>query len=151
MSLERFAELWASSSYPPDPVTEADLRIVEQRLDIRLPNDYRRAVLRAGLPRPTLALLNTIVNRELDLRDVSGFLNPSEIASVTEDWRGLGLHEELVAFATDCMGNLFCFRNANDGKEAVPVFFFDHDIQTVDAIAPSFDQWIDEFCRVAPH
>lgn len=151
MSLERFAELWASSSYPPDPVTEADIRIVEQRFGFCLPNEYRHAVLQVGLPRPTIALLDAIVDRELDLRDLSRFLNSSEIVSVTDDWRYLGLPEDLVAFATDCMGNLFCFCNANDGEEAAPVFFFDHDDQTVDVIAPSFNQWIDEFCGVAPH
>lgn len=151
MSLERFAELWSSSRYPPDPVTEADIRIVEQRFDICLPNDYRQAVLRVGLPRPTIALLNAIVDRELDLRDLSEFFKPSEIVSVTDDWRDLGLPEDLVAFAADCMGNLFCFCNPKDGEEAAPVFFFDHDNQTADVIAPSFNQWIDEFCGVAPH
>lgn len=151
MSLERFAELWSSSSYPPDPVTEADIRIVEQRFDICLPDDYPQAVLRVGLPRPTIALLDAIVDRELDLRDLSEFLDPSEIVSVTSDWRDLGLPGDLVAFATDCMGNLFCFRDANHGEEAAPVFFFDHDTQAVDVIAPSFHQWIEEFCGVAPH
>jgi len=43
------------------------------------------------------------------MRDVSDFLRPSEMVTVTEDWRDMGLPEELVAFAADCMGNLFCF------------------------------------------
>lgn len=151
MSLSRFIALWTHPDYPPDPVFKGELENAEGRLGTRLPADYRTAVLQIGLPRPTIALLDAIVDRELDLRDVSEFLSPSEIVSVTEDWRNLGLPKELVAFATDCMGNLFCFQIATDDREPVSVVFFDHDDQNVNVIAPSFTQWITEFCGVAPH
>ncbi len=151
MSLGRFIALWTHPDYAPDPVSEGDLESAEGRLDMRLPADYRTAVLQLGLPRPTIALLDAIVDRELDLRDVSDFLSPVELVSVTEDWRDLGLPEELVAFATDCMGNLFCFPTAATAGAQAPVFFFDHDDRTVDVIAPSFNQWIEGFCGVAPH
>jgi len=59
--------------------------------------------------------------------------------------------EELVAFATDCMGNLFCFPAESDASGEPPVFFFNHDDRTLDVIAPSFTRWIEEFCGVAPH
>src|SRR5215217_2049921 len=109
MSLSRFITLWTHPDYAPDPVSEDELKKAEGLLQTRLPPDYRIAVLEFGLPRPTIELLDAIVERELDLRDVSEFLGPAEIVSVTVDWRDLGLPEELVAFATDCMGNLFCF------------------------------------------
>jgi hypothetical protein len=151
MSLSRFIALWTHPDYAPAPVSEDDLENAESRLQTHLPVDYRNAVIQFGLPRPTIELLDAIVDRELDLRDVSEFLAPTEIVRVTEDWRDLGLPEGLVAFATDCMGNLFCFPTKADAVGEVPVFFFDHDDRTVDAIAPSFIQWIDEFCGVAPH
>lgn len=150
MSLNRFIALWTHPDHPPDLVSEQELQGTEHRLRTRLPAVYRNAVLRFGLPRPTLALLDAIVDRELDLRDVNDFLSPSEIVSVTEDWRDLGLPQELVAFATDCAGNLFCFPEAQDDGE-LPVYFFDHGNRTVVVIAPTFTQWIEEFCRVAPH
>lgn len=151
MSLSRFITLWTHPDHAPDAVSKDELGNAETRLQTRLPTDYRDAVLQLGLPRPTTELLDAIVERKLDVRDVSEFLSPGEIVSVTEDWRDLGLPEELVAFATDCMGNLFCFpTEADDGGE-VPVFFFDHDEGTVDVIAPSFARWIEEFCSVAPH
>lgn len=87
---------------------------------------YRNTVLQFGLPRPTAELLDVIVHRELDLRDVSDFLGPSEIVSVTEDWRDVGLPEEFVAFATDCAGNLFCFPAEAEAGGEPPVFFFNH-------------------------
>ncbi|MBB4100480.1 SMI1/KNR4 family protein [Sphingomonas kyeonggiensis] len=151
MSLSRFTTLWTHPDYAPGPVSEIELESAEGCLDTRLPADYRTAVREVGLPRPTTALLDAIVDRELDLRDVSEFLSPVEIVSITEDWRDLGLPEELIAFATDCMGNLFCFPATVGAGALAPVVFFDHDSRTVDVIAPSFTRWIEEFCRVAPH
>lgn len=101
MSLNRFITLWTHPDYAPDPVSEGDLKKAEAGLQTRLPTDYRNAILQIGLPRPTIDLLNAIVDRELDLIDVSDFLSPGELASLTEDWRDLGLPEKLVAFATD--------------------------------------------------
>lgn len=150
MSLSRFIALWTHPDYAPDLVYKHELDGTEHRLQTRLPTDYRNEVLQFGLPRPTAELLDAIVDRELDLRDVSDFLSPSEIVSVTEDWRDLGLPEEFVAFATDCAGNLFCFPEAKDDGE-LPVYFFHHDNRTLDIIAPTFTQWIEEFCSVAPH
>lgn len=96
---------------PPDPVVESDLRRVEQHLDMRLPDDYRQAVLTVGLPRPTIALLDAIVERELDLHDVSNFYSPQEIIEETTDWHEIGMPEKLIAFASDCCGNKFCFHS----------------------------------------
>lgn len=151
MSLSRFISIWTHADYAPEGVTEDELERVAARLQTRLPADYRTAVLQFGLPRPTIKLLDAIVDRQLDLRDVSDFLGPGEIVTVTEDWRDLGLPEELVAFATDCMGNLFCFPTAFDDGGDVPVFFFGHDERSVDIVAPSFTRWIEQFCGVAPH
>jgi cell wall assembly regulator SMI1 len=151
MSMSRFIALWTHPESTPDAVAEEDLTDAEKRLQTRLPADYRDAVLHFGLPRPTIELLDPIVDRELDLRDVSDFLSPAEMVTATKDWRDLGLPEELVAFATDCMGNLFCFPTEPDTSGEAPVFFFDHDDRTADVIAPSFTGWIEEFCGVAPH
>lgn len=151
MSLARFISLWTHPDYAPDAVTEDELERVEGRLETRLPADYRSAVLHFGLPRPTIELLDAIVDRGIELTGVSDFLGPAEMVTVTEDWRDSGLPEELVAFATDCMGNLFCFPPAAEAIGEVPVFFFDHDERSVDVVAPSFTRWIDDFCGVASH
>jgi hypothetical protein len=150
MSTSRFIALWTHPDYAPDAVAENDLKEAERRLQTCLPADYRHAVLHFGLPRLTIDLLDAIVDRELDLRDVSDFLTPAEIVTVTEDWRDLGLPEELVAFATDSTGNLYCFPSQGNGSGA-PVFFFDHANRAVEAIAPSFTRWIETYCSIAPH
>jgi cell wall assembly regulator SMI1 len=153
MSLARFTEIWTSGDYPPEPVAEADLRGVEQRLDVRLPEDYRQAVLRVGLPRPTIALVDAIVERELDLHSLGDFYSPAEIIEETIAWREIGMPEGLVAFASDGSGNKFCFdadRLNKGSAEAAAIWFYDHDFGTSDRIAASFADWIEEFCRVEP-
>ncbi|WP_446653243.1 SMI1/KNR4 family protein [Blastomonas sp.] len=150
MSMDRFIAQWTHPDYPPGSTSEAELQQTEARLHTHLPSDYRSAVCQYGLPNPIGALLDVIVEQELDLKDVSEFLTPSDIVDVTVEWRNLGLSEELVAFATDCMGNLFCFPTAPDIRDGLPVFWFDHDSTTVDIVASSFAAWIDEFCRISP-
>ncbi|HYD13482.1 MAG TPA: SMI1/KNR4 family protein [Allosphingosinicella sp.] len=145
MSLARFAELWTHPEYPPTPVSEFNLRAVEKDLGFTFPTDYRDAVVQVGLVSPTIELLDTIVNRELDMADLSELLEPNEILATTEVWREMGLPADLVAFATDCSGNLFCF-----GPNGAPtIFLFDHDFGTTREVAPSFSQWIDRFCALA--
>ena len=109
MTLARFTEIWTSGNYPPEPVAESDLRRVEQRLNVDLPDDYRQAVLQVGLPRPTIALMDAIVERELDLHSLNDFYSPVEIIEETTGWREIGMPEQLVAFASDGCGNKFCF------------------------------------------
>jgi len=151
MSLSRFISLWTNPDYAPAPVSSEDLAGVERRLQMQLPSDYKEAVLEFGLPRPTTELLDAICNRQLDLRDVSDFLSPDEIVEETSEWRDLGLPEELLAFAKDCMGNLFCFLSDTNEGGVRSVFFWDHDSKEVDTVASSFSGWIEGFCGVAPN
>lgn len=151
MSMSRFITLWMHPDTAPDPVSATDLEGVERRLETQLPSDYKDAILQFGLPRPSIDLLDAICDRELDVRDVSDFLGPKEVVQVTEDWRDLGLPDELVAFATDCMGNLFCFPTDLNSDREQPVFFWNHDSKQVDTVASSFTRWIEDFCRLSPN
>jgi hypothetical protein len=145
MSLDRFISQWMIPEYPPKPVTDAGLMRVEQCFGFGFPSDYRGEVLRYGLVSPTIALLDAIVDGELDMADLSDLLDPDAMIESTEDWHTMGLPAEFVAFATDSGGSLFCFRT--DGGDAI--FYFDHDFGTVREIAPSFTDWILSFCRIA--
>jgi hypothetical protein len=151
MSMDRFISLWTHPDYPPTSVTAAQLEDAERRLLTKLPLDYREAILDFGLPRTTIELLDAICDRQLDIANVGDFLTPQEIVEVTEAWRDLGLPEELVAFATDGVGNLFCFPTDESESDQQPVFLWDHDSKDIDAVAPSFSAWIDGFCGIAPH
>jgi hypothetical protein len=103
-------------------------------------------VLSFGLVSPTIALLDAIVDGELDTIDLSELLHPRDMIASTEAWRDMGLATDLVAFASDCCGSLFCFRT--DGSSAI--HYFDHDFGTTETIAASFTEWIEDYCAIAP-
>ncbi|MDQ8027103.1 MAG: SMI1/KNR4 family protein [Brevundimonas sp.] len=145
-TLADFIRLWTHPDYPPDRVAEADMRRAEQRFGIVFPAAYRQAVLAHGAPAPTLALLNSIVENEIDIEDVSEFFVPDDVISATEDWRGMGLPGTLVAFAGDSMGNLFAF----DQGGAPSVWFFNHDSGDVRRVADSFEDWLARYCALPP-
>ena len=100
----------------------------------------------------TGALLDAIVERNLDIHSIGDFFSPAEIVDVTTDWRQLGLPQNFIAFASDGCGNKFCFDGLalQTDSSAASVWFFDHDFGDVEAIAPSFKAWIDAFCSVQP-
>jgi hypothetical protein len=147
MSLERFIALWMIPDYPPKPVSDEGLRTVEARFGFAFPADYREAVLGFGLVAPTIALLDAIVDGKIDMADLSQLLDPAQMIASTEAWRDMGLPGEMVAFGSDCMGNLFCF--SADPGETGRVFFFDHDFGSIGPVAPSFTRWIEAFCALA--
>ena len=150
MSLSRFVEKWTIPDYPPERVLAADLREAAKRLGFKFPSDYEREVLDVGLPRPTIALLDAIVERELDVASVGDFYSPEEIVSDTTAWRAIGMPDHLIAIAADDSGNKFCFSTLQLDTERQGMWFFDHDFGTVEEIASSFSAWIEALCDVEP-
>jgi SMI1 / KNR4 family (SUKH-1) len=155
MSLALFIRKWTHPDYPPEPVEAGALAEVERHFGAALSDAYKREVLAHGLPRPRRALLTSIVDRELDIHDVENFYNPAEIIEFTRGWRSAGMAEDLIAFASDCMGNQHCFRLSKGilQKEIVvrpEIWFFDHDLVEVDLEASDFDAWINRYCEIEP-
>lgn len=141
--LETFIRRWCNSDYPPTPVSAGELADVERHLDFLMPSDYRSGILTSGLPRPGIKLLNSIVDHEIPIADVSNFHSPSEIIDNTEGWQPAGLPKSAVAFASDCMGNQFYFDRLEGSSSRV--WLFDHDFETVKPVATNFSAWIEAF------
>jgi cell wall assembly regulator SMI1 len=123
------------------PLTPADLEAVEQRLGIRLPDDYRAWLLKhnGGRPKPagfkykleTGPYTDGVVAWFLGLHD-----GPHE--NFERDcrwWKGQHrLPENLFPIADDPFGNLICmsFGGADKGK----IYFWDHEEEGPE---PSYD------------
>ena len=157
MELLKFAEIWCGNDNRPDQVEKVDLQSVETKYGISFPEDYFTQVIAVGLPWAS-ALLDAILDRGLDLHDLSGLCTPKEIVEETEGWRPIGLPDHLLVIGNDCMGNKFCFDipELSDGvKPGTAVFFWDHDFGETTKIAESFSGWISSYIdpwkeRVAP-
>ncbi len=149
---EQFIERWTHPDYRPEPTPAADLDSVEAEFGTLFPASYRAFLEKFGPVGTTAALLELIVERELDLSDVSEFYEPDGIKSQTLGWRDLGLPAEFVAFAGDCQGNLFCFSLApsTDGRRPADtsVWYFDHDDAEITNLNVDFTQWVVKFGKL---
>lgn len=143
-ALAEFARKWSHPAYPPEPVLVEDLARAENQLGGRLPAEYREAVISIGLPRPSGALLHSICEEEADFADVSEFLSADQMISSTQAWREMGLPNDKIAFASDCMGNLFAFDSV-PRKQGSDVWLFDHDTGQIVRVAASFAEWIQQY------
>ncbi|TKW66105.1 MAG: SMI1/KNR4 family protein [Paracoccus denitrificans] len=144
-ALEKFARKWAHPDYPPERVDRASLAAAEKALGLSLPEDYKREILATGLPDPTMALLTGIVDRKVELHDLSSLLPPEHLVRVNRNPAGTGYPEHLLEIGGDCMGNSFAFARAdlqNGPIESAPVHFWDHDYGTTERLADSFTGWI---------
>jgi hypothetical protein len=144
--LERFVRIWTHPDYPPKRVRESELKEVEDRFQFVFPKPYKDEVLRIGLPSTTIALLSFIVDRRLDMADGSDFFDGRSMIETTEGWHELGLPKNLVAFAKDCMGNLFAFSRESSGESAV--WFYDHDFDEVTEVSEDFLSWVESYCKI---
>ncbi len=151
-SYRRFVSAW---SFPEDtlPVPMESLVRAEKVARIQFPSVYIDAMTLHGPCSARIELLDLITDNNLNLRDVSDFINPDEIAETMRGWDEAGLPEGLVPFAKDCMGNLFCFAATEASAERQgdsPVYFWDHDYHEVEQETDSFVLWLERFNALAP-
>lgn len=107
---------------PNRSVTYDDLAVSEAKLKYAFPASYREYVLAHGATYCP-DLLSLIVEREIAFPDIQEFILVAELPSAnTMYWTG-GMPVEYIAFASDCMGNMFCFNRLG----AEDIYYFDHE------------------------
>lgn len=139
--VRRFADL-----LPVEPFSPARLTELESALRLQLPESYWLFVSHHGAVRCT-AQLGALVAERFDLWDIRSFLSPTELLDSVRHYRNVGLREGLVGFASDSMGNLFCFDRGDLCQfcDDAPVWFFDHEFREDMILAPSFDTWLESY------
>lgn len=63
----------------------------------------------------------------------------------TWDWHRAGLPEDMVAFATDVGGNLYCFQVVPETEpvsDDATVWYFDHEEREVESLDLAFSKWL---------
>jgi hypothetical protein len=115
-------------------------------LGLLWPESYRQFAIACGAVYCP-ALLDLIVDRKPGYSDVQQFLTPKQTARETKRWQ-LEPSGGCLAFASDCSGNWFAFRGLPASlprPDDAAVWLFDHDNETVEVEAASFDEWVQRF------
>jgi hypothetical protein len=124
------------------PLTE--IQRIECELKTLLPEAYCMFMDAFG-PVHTPSLLPLIVEGDHDIEDVLVIFEPKEVIDGTTAYWAVGMPSELIGFASDNSGNLFCFRRRESGGSRADdseVWFFDHDYSDQRKVAGGFEEWL---------
>lgn len=119
------------------PVSDEVVRAAESQLGVVFPSDYRTLVGQhnGGRPKPNAVEIpgrrEAVMERLVRLDACAG----DDVASAVAVLRGRG-QGNLVPFASDPFGNLFCFQFARKVQSAV--VFWEHETGSVSAICKTF-------------
>jgi len=129
--------------------TDSEIEQVESTLEIFIPEGYKQLVLKYG-DIYTPDLLEAIVGQDIEYPDVQNFSLPKQALKDTKVYIDAGMPGGYLGFASDSMGNLFCF-SIEDCKEKTsggPVWFFDHDFVEIYKLADSFEDWLTMYVEI---
>lgn len=131
------------------PATAVQLADAEAGLGILWPETYRQFTMACGAAY-TPSILDLVVERKPGFGDVQQFLTPKQSVTETRRWR-LEPEGGCAAFASDCSGNFFAFRQlptAEPRPDDAAVWLFDHEAGEVVEQAASFDEWLGRFLQL---
>ena len=146
--LNNFAERFNKSD-TAKPSTQVEINELEHEFQIVLPEDYKTFLLNFGNIW-TPDILDLVVDKNLPISDVQQFWSIDKIIYDKQNKWTLHVSTDIIPIASDCMGNIFAFLR-DDLKlptETADIYFFDHDLDTVEKISNSFTNWIVEFNNI---
>lgn len=134
----------------PSPAADLDIQRVEQELSTVLPQAYITFMQAHGAVR-TPSLLSLIADGRHEQWDVMALSELAEVSADTKSYWSAGMPEHLIGFASDSMGNLFCFRRvapASPRADDAEVWFFDHEFCSESRLANGFDEWLLSYLKL---
>jgi hypothetical protein len=128
------------------PIENQDIVELESKLAAFLPDSYKYLISTYGLVH-TPNVLTKICDLAVEIAEVQDFLSLEDIFSLSKLYEMSGMPKGHVLFASDCKGNMFCFKltDCSSKKIDVPVWFYDHGLCTVKKVSNSFTEWLEEF------
>lgn len=144
-SIDLFVKSWGSKS-AKIPIKNHDIEALESRLNIVLPNSYKYLISTYGLVHSP-NVFSKIVELGADISEVQDFLSLEDMYSLSRLYEMSGMPKGHVLFASDCQGNMFCFKHEDcaSQQQDLPVWFYDRNLGTVDKVSNSFTEWLEKF------
>jgi hypothetical protein len=144
-SIDLFVKNWGSKQ-SMTPIDSHDIAELEQRLSVTLPDSFKYLLSTYGLLH-TPNVLTKICDLGVDISEVQDFLSLEDVYSLSKLYEMSGMPRGHILFASDCKGNMFCFKlsDCESKKVDIPVWFYRHDLCTVNKVSNTFSAWLGEF------
>jgi hypothetical protein len=144
-SIDLFVKNWGSKNGMV-PIKNEDIDELELQLKASLPGSYKYLLSTYGLVH-TPNVLTKICDLGVDISEVQDFLNLDDVFSLSKLYEMSGMPKGNTLFASDCKGNMFCFKLESCESKPIdlPVWFYDHGLCTVTKVSDSFTEWLDAF------
>ncbi len=144
-SIDQFVKNWSSNNTMA-PIDINDISALEAKLALFLPDAYKYLITTYGLIH-TPNVLTKICHLNADLSEVQDFLSLEDVDMLSKLYELSGMPKGHILFASDCKGNMFCFKESDCQTKQldVPVWFFDQGLASVNKISNSFSEWLDKF------
>lgn len=144
-AIDLFVQNWGSKKNMV-PISHHDIDELEEQLSIFLPQSYKYLISTYGLVHSP-NVLTKICDLGSDISEVQDFLSLEDVYSLSNLYEMSGMPKGHVLFASDCKGNMFCFKASECviQESDIPVWFYNHGLCTVDKVSDSFSQWLAAF------
>lgn len=147
-SIDLFVKNWASKNVMV-PINSVDISELEVKLNSFLPDSYKYLISTYGLVHSP-NVLTKICDLNADVSAVQDFLSLEDVFTLSNLYEMTGMPKGHILFASDCKGNMFCFKQSecSNKQTDLPVWFYDQGNCSVNKVANSFTEWLDEFNKL---
>ncbi|KGJ93677.1 SMI1/KNR4 family protein [Colwellia psychrerythraea] len=144
-SIDLFVKNWGSKQAML-PLEKQDIEALETELTAVLPDSYKYLISTYGLVHTPNVMTKT-VDLNVEVSDVRDFLSLDDVLSLSKLYEMSGMPKGHILFASDCDGNMFCFKLAEcqHKQTNVPVWFYNHALCTIEKVSNSFSDWLAQF------
>jgi len=128
------------------PISLEDISVVEEKLNLLLPDAYQYLLSTYGLVHSP-NVLTKVCDLNVPVAEVQDFLSLDDVISLSKLYEMTGMPKGHVLFASDCKGNMFCFKESDcvSKHPDLPVWIFDQRACTVNKVSNSFIEWLEGF------
>ena len=147
-SIDLFVKNWGSKDSMV-PIPSGDIAELELKLNAVLPDSYKYLIASYGLVHSPNVLTKTC-DLGVEISQVQDFLSLDDVFSLSQLYEMTGMPKGHVLFASDCKGNMFCFKLADCATQQkdLPVWYFDRNLCEINKVSNGFVQWLEEFNRL---
>ncbi len=144
-SIDLFVKNWGSKS-AMTPIKSHAIEELESKLNAYLPDSYKYLISTYGLLH-TPNVFTKICDLGSDITEVQDFLNLEDVHSLSNLYEMSGMPKGHILFASDCKGNMFCFKRTDcaSKQKDLPIWFYDQGLCTVKKVRNSFVEWLEQF------